>query len=200
MKTTLKKITLQGDDAAKLLQRITTQDVYQCHQPRLTAICNAKGRTLVIFWLMHTPDEQTIYIEQSLVPILLQLLRYYDPFCKLRFHLANETIWASETLNFSHAPLQETKPWALHLIQQGIVTLSPQTSGKYTPHMLNLDKLGAISLTKGCFIGYEVIARTETRGNTKRRITQATSRTPPENALNTILAEKHYYSLIMDAV
>ncbi len=36
--------------------------------------------------------------------------------------------------------------------------------------MLNLDKLGAISFTKGCYTGQEVVARTEHLGKSKRRL------------------------------
>ena len=36
--------------------------------------------------------------------------------------------------------------------------------------MLNLDALGAISFTKGCYTGQEVVARTEHLGKSKRRL------------------------------
>ena len=36
--------------------------------------------------------------------------------------------------------------------------------------MLNLDKLGAINFTKGCYTGQEVVARTEHLGKSKRRL------------------------------
>jgi folate-binding Fe-S cluster repair protein YgfZ len=36
--------------------------------------------------------------------------------------------------------------------------------------MLNLDRLGAISFSKGCYTGQEVVARTEHLGVSKRRL------------------------------
>jgi folate-binding Fe-S cluster repair protein YgfZ len=36
--------------------------------------------------------------------------------------------------------------------------------------MLNLDKLGYISFSKGCYTGQEVVARTENLGKSKRRL------------------------------
>ncbi len=40
---------------------------------------------------------------------------------------------------------------------------------RYTPQMLNLDVLGAVSFDKGCYTGQEVVARTQTLGAVKRR-------------------------------
>lgn len=67
------------------------------------------------------------------------------------------------------APLSDTD-WLRALIEAGIPTITSETSGKYTPHMLNLDRLGAVSFTKGCYTGQEVVARTEHLGSVKRRL------------------------------
>jgi folate-binding protein YgfZ len=40
----------------------------------------------------------------------------------------------------------------------------------YIPQMLNLDWLGAISFTKGCYPGQEIVARTHNLGEVKRRL------------------------------
>jgi len=60
--------------------------------------------------------------------------------------------------------------WQLALINAGIPMILAETSEKYTPHMLNLDCLGAISFKKGCYTGQEVVARTEHLGKSKRRL------------------------------
>ncbi len=44
------------------------------------------------------------------------------------------------------------------------------TSGSFVAQMLNLDLIDAISLTKGCYTGQEVIARAHYRGQVKRRM------------------------------
>lgn len=41
---------------------------------------------------------------------------------------------------------------------------------RYVPQMLNLDRLDAISFTKGCYPGQEVITRLHHRGEVKRRV------------------------------
>ena len=55
------------------------------------------------------------------------------------------------------------------VMESEIEGLSSQ-SENYTPHMLNLDLLGAISFDKGCYTGQEIIARTQFLGNSKRRL------------------------------
>ena len=67
------------------------------------------------------------------------------------------------------SPLGEQE-WHGALIDAGIPTVTAASTGQYTPHMLNLDLLGAVSFTKGCYTGQEIVARTEHRGHTKRRL------------------------------
>jgi tRNA-modifying protein YgfZ len=40
----------------------------------------------------------------------------------------------------------------------------------YTPQMLNLDLLGGVSFSKGCYTGQEIVARTHYLGGVKRRL------------------------------
>lgn len=55
-------------------------------------------------------------------------------------------------------------------IRAGIPEITERHSEKFTPHMLNLDLLGAISFEKGCYTGQEVVARTQNLGRSKRRL------------------------------
>lgn len=66
-------------------------------------------------------------------------------------------------------PLREDA-WAALRIRAGIPTISSVNAEKFTPHMLNLDRLGAISFSKGCYTGQEIVARTENRGRSRRRM------------------------------
>ena len=60
--------------------------------------------------------------------------------------------------------------WRKAFIDAGIPTITTATTERYTPHMLNLDRLGAVSFDKGCYTGQEIVARTQHRGHTKRRL------------------------------
>ncbi|MEL6949273.1 MAG: hypothetical protein AAGM16_03995 [Pseudomonadota bacterium] len=60
--------------------------------------------------------------------------------------------------------------WRQARIAAGIADVGPAAAGSYTPHMLSLDRIGAISFSKGCYTGQEVVARTEHLGKVKRRV------------------------------
>jgi folate-binding protein YgfZ len=60
--------------------------------------------------------------------------------------------------------------WRLADIESGLPEVFTATSGMYVAQMLNLDLLDAVSLTKGCYTGQEVIARAHYRGQVKRRM------------------------------
>ena len=60
--------------------------------------------------------------------------------------------------------------WAKRRLAAGLVDIDSSNAEKFTPHMLNLDRVGAISFTKGCYTGQEIVARTEYLGKVKRRV------------------------------
>jgi folate-binding protein YgfZ len=69
------------------------------------------------------------------------------------------------------ARVQENRlVWERLELSAGIPHLGTATSGQFVAQMLNLDLLHAISFTKGCYTGQEVIARAHYRGRVKRRL------------------------------
>ncbi len=60
--------------------------------------------------------------------------------------------------------------WKLADIEAELPWVGAQASGKFLAHSLNLDLSGAVSFTKGCYVGQEIIARMEYRGKPKRRM------------------------------
>jgi tRNA-modifying protein YgfZ len=80
--------------------------------------------------------------------------------------------------------------WRYLDIITGIPWLSKATSEEFIPQMLNLDKLGGISFSKGCYTGQEIVARTHYLGKIKREmfLAECATQTPPKaNAV--IIAE-----------
>ena len=59
--------------------------------------------------------------------------------------------------------------WQAADIAAGLPELTARTRGEFVAQMLNLDALGGISFTKGCYTGQEIIARAHYRGRVKRR-------------------------------
>lgn len=60
--------------------------------------------------------------------------------------------------------------WELADIRAGLPTVTGATAEAFVPQMLNLDLLDGISFSKGCYVGQEVVARTQNLGRIKRRM------------------------------
>ncbi len=60
--------------------------------------------------------------------------------------------------------------WRLADIEAEIPWIGARATEKFLAHSLNLDLSGAVSFTKGCYVGQEIIARMEHRGKPKRRM------------------------------
>ncbi|MSQ92704.1 MAG: folate-binding protein [Gammaproteobacteria bacterium] len=60
--------------------------------------------------------------------------------------------------------------WERCCIEDGEPAVHPETAGNWIPQMLNLDLLSAVSFTKGCYVGQEIVARTQHLGRIKRRM------------------------------
>lgn len=67
-------------------------------------------------------------------------------------------------------PAADADSAILASVSAGRPALPAALRERYTPHMLNLDRLGAISFTKGCYPGQEIVARTQNLGTVKRRL------------------------------
>ncbi len=60
--------------------------------------------------------------------------------------------------------------WRLANIRAGLPGIWQTTAEEFVPQMVNLDLLDAISFTKGCYVGQEIVARTQNLGRIKRRM------------------------------
>jgi folate-binding protein YgfZ len=67
-------------------------------------------------------------------------------------------------------PHRDAQSWQLGLIEAGFPLVSAATSEAFLPQMLNLDQLGAVNFDKGCYLGQEIVARAQHRGEVKRRL------------------------------
>jgi folate-binding protein YgfZ len=73
-------------------------------------------------------------------------------------------------------PMMTRDQWRALDIAAGLAQVYSATSGQFVAQMLNLDCIDAISFTKGCYTGQEVIARAHYRGRIKRRLQRFHSR------------------------
>ena len=66
-----------------------------------------------------------------------------------------------------------TPAWRWLEIEAGIPHITLPTQEEFVPQMANLDLIGGVSFTKGCYPGQEVVARTKYLGKVKRRTYRA---------------------------
>lgn len=63
--------------------------------------------------------------------------------------------------------------WEWLDIAAGIPLIVPATQEQFVPQMVNLDLIGALSYSKGCYPGQEIVARTHYLGKLKQRMFRA---------------------------
>jgi folate-binding protein YgfZ len=64
----------------------------------------------------------------------------------------------------------EPQQWWCAEVTAGLPQVFAASSEHFTAQMLNLDLVGGVSFTKGCYTGQEVVARSHYRGRVKRRL------------------------------
>ncbi|MGH8529396.1 MAG: YgfZ/GcvT domain-containing protein [Nevskiales bacterium] len=92
--------------------------------------------------------------------------------------------------------------WRRLNLAAGLPEISPETREAFTPHMLNLDLLGAVSFKKGCYPGQEVVAKTQHRGLAKRRLYSAfcATATLPAPGARVLTANDQHAGDVVEAV
>jgi folate-binding protein YgfZ len=91
--------------------------------------------------------------------------------------------------------------WRYRSVLAGIPSVWPQTSDSFIPQMLNLDLLAGISFSKGCYVGQEIVARTQNLGRIKRRMYRfscATNLAPAPGAA--VYSDGSKVATVVDAV
>lgn len=80
---------------------------------------------------------------------------------------ANQEALNKLQLNVIFANSEE---WACQDIQLGIPWIEARTQDLFIPQTLNLELIGGVSFTKGCYPGQEIVARSHYRGTVKKRM------------------------------
>ncbi len=143
-------IRASGPDAAEFLQGQLTNDLGLLEERAsiLAAWCTPKGRVIVIISLRKDGDDYLMTLPGELAEDVLKRL--------LMFRFRAKVDLALE-------------PGGTMPDIEGLPYIGRQQSEQFTPHMLNLDLLDAVSFDTGCYTGQEIVARTHYRGATKRR-------------------------------
>ena len=150
MKIDYSTIRASGPDAAAFLQAQLSNDInlLDSRDAILAAWCNAKGRVICIFDIRRENGDFLLAVPVELAEDVVRRL--------LMFRFRSRVEFAIE-------------PGATRRDIEGLPEIGRAQSEQFTPHMLNLDLLDAVSFDKGCYPGQEIVARTHYKGATKRR-------------------------------
>lgn len=69
-----------------------------------------------------------------------------------------------------HAQEEDEARWEWLDIRAGIPWVIPATQDEFVPQAINLDLIGGVSFSKGCYPGQEIVARMHYRSQVKRRM------------------------------
>lgn len=193
-----------GEKALPFLQGQVTCDMRQLttHGTHaFGALCDHRGRMLANFWIVNWQNNFLMILPSDLSQTIEAHLKKYAVFSKVvitlsnKFFIAELMHYSDENLSGIFIPLPSEKrylylndhnaltnysintdetDWQKRNIQDQLAILYPQTSLLFTPQMIALEKHGGISFDKGCYVGQEIVARTQYLGTLKRHLHRLT--------------------------
>lgn len=193
-------VAARGADAHSFLQGQLSADLLGlARRPgRLAAACNAQGRVTEILRVAQLGEELLLVLPAALAAEFITRLARHRLRARIEFRDCRDSLRAigvldsgpglplpGERLALPCGPGRSLRivdaatteqyrtdggPWAAAAVAAGEPSLAPDTRAKWLPQMLNLDLLDAISFSKGCYVGQEIVARTQHLGRLKRRM------------------------------
>ena len=148
-------IKATGPDAFEFLQAQLSNDLRRLESEgeMLAAWCNPKGRVIWFGTIGKNTDGYRLSAPADTAEDIVKRLSLFRFRANVDFDVVDEG--------------QTVDP--AFLVEHGYPYIGPAQMELFTPHMLNLDLLDAISMDKGCYPGQEIVARTHYKGATKRR-------------------------------
>lgn len=158
-------ITVTGADAFDFLQAQLSNDLrdLESRPVLLSAWCNPKGRVICLLRVRTIDDGYELTLPAELADPVAERLR------KFRFRAQAEISQRPADLPALGID-GALEDWLRDNLRAGIPEIWAAQSEAFTPHMLNLDLIDAVSLDKGCYPGQEIVARTHYRGKSRRRM------------------------------
>ena len=181
----LAQVDFAGPDAGAFLQGYVTADLDGLAPGRALpmALCNLKGRVVASGWAAGVSNHVHLLVHPSVVPILTRELGKYLLFAKSKLNEPRTGLRLSpgkspdavELPPVGHyatlsAPDDGHAEFATACAAAGFVLVTEAIAGSFLPQMIGLTDVGAVNFAKGCYLGQEVVARAEHRGQVKQQL------------------------------
>ena len=178
-------VRVAGPDAAAFLQGYLTADLDGLEADRALpmAYCNLKGRVLASGWAAGTATDVLLLVDASVAPRLAAELGKYLLFSKAKLAPAPAGLAFAKGSSASAVALPPThfhvrfgdgdnghEAFANASVEADFVVVAEPVAERFLPQMIGLTAAGAVSFSKGCYLGQEVVARAEHRGEVKQKL------------------------------
>lgn len=193
---TILKLTANDiKSCTEFLQGQFTQDLNLDKHTYFTAYCNIKGKVIATLWLNKIDNGWLLFIPANNGNETQKNLTKYGRFSAINIedistkfnayitnnkdlitHNADNIFHINENLfiflqnknNMLDTNKLTTISSDLIFIQQKIPLIDKNNCAKFFVHNLNLVELKAVDFRKGCYLGQEIVARTEFKGKVKK--------------------------------
>ena len=181
-------VSLEGHAVKAFLQGYLTcnSDRIVKNSPTPMALCNLKGRVIANGWAQGDDAQVLLVVHNTVASELATFLRPYAMFSKCKVEALDHPVnvsahstavspfcghWCfAENLLLCDAASDASARIAQDLVEDRFAWVSSNIAGKYLPQVLGLHEVGAVDFDKGCYLGQEIVARTQFRGAVKRGI------------------------------
>lgn len=177
--TDMHSLEIKGADTIKFLQGQLTNDVKALnaeHPLQLTALCNQKGRIIALSYLFWVNDDHLVMmLPSNLSEHTLAQLKKYAIFSKVQFeltqnyHLGYDGNQHFISNHYGERTITTAQMNAIN-IENKQAMITAHNTELFLPAELDLERFDAVSFTKGCFMGQEVIARMKYKGVLKKHL------------------------------
>jgi len=183
----------QGPDTSAFLQAQLSADISALEPGEATfaCYCTPRGQVIGLLLVCRQDDGYLVAAAAELLPRILTRLKMFVLRSRVEFSAqpgiavcgigAKEDSSAPTVFQPGGLPLLyffledagaangRTERFKALEIRNGVTWLGPETAEKFIPQMLGFDQIGAVSYTKGCYPGQEIVARTRYLGKVKRK-------------------------------
>lgn len=185
---------IRGDDAAPFLHGQLSADIMALGDGGATfaCYCSPRGQVYGLLLVCRSADEFRLVGNAELLPAMLKRLGMFVLRARVALEFAGDfsvsALPAAESVaqpgvDFQPAGLDlvyrvtdaesgtaaSGAEWKERELRRNVAWLGPATSERFIPQMLGFDRIGAVSFSKGCYPGQEIIARARYLGQVKRK-------------------------------
>jgi folate-binding protein YgfZ len=167
---------IHGEDAGAFLQSQLSADVLALEPGDNTfaCYCTPKGQVLGLLLIERLDNGFLAAARAELMPGIARRLGMYVLRSKVQIEMEPSlSVIGEQGVEYAFSERADEMPdpeaWRASELHAGIAWLESGTAERFIPQMLGFDQIGAVSFSKGCYPGQEIVARARYLGKVKRK-------------------------------